>query len=73
MFCLKCGKQTGDDSEFCLEHKDDPVTEQSIKTIAEEDPLHAAGEYRRCPLCNEQVLTDLEQCPSCGKALRPAS
>jgi RNA polymerase subunit RPABC4/transcription elongation factor Spt4 len=69
MFCLKCGKPIGGDSEFCDEHADDPVTEQSLQADAEAEEAEREHSIRRCPACNQRVFDDQSNCPSCGAHL----
>ncbi len=69
MFCLKCGKPIGTDSEFCDQHADDPVTEQSLKVIAEEKKAAEETNLLRCPACNQRVFDDQTNCPACGAHL----
>jgi RNA polymerase subunit RPABC4/transcription elongation factor Spt4 len=63
MFCLKCGKSTGSDSEFCQDHAEALYTEQSVQDDLEKP--HPKAEFKRCPGCNEEILADETQCPSC--------
>ena len=69
MFCLKCGRSIGSDSEFCDVHADDSVTQQSLKVIAEEKEAEEETEIVRCPACNERVFEDQSNCPACGAHL----
>ena len=69
MFCLKCGKPIGSDAEFCVEHADDPVTEQSLKVVAEERMENSETDTLRCPACNQIVYDDQANCPACGAHL----
>jgi RNA polymerase subunit RPABC4/transcription elongation factor Spt4 len=69
MFCLKCGRPTGRDSEFCDAHADDSVTDQSLKVIAEEKEHDAETNILRCPACNQRVFDDQSNCPACGAHL----
>ena len=73
MFCLKCGRPTGRDSEFCDAHADDSVTQQSLKVIAEEKEDETETEIHRCPACNERVFDDQINCPACGAHLKAPS
>ena len=66
MFCLKCGRPIGRDSEFCDIHADDPVTQQSLKVIAEEKEEAEETDILRCPACNQRVFDDQSNCPACG-------
>ena len=69
MFCLKCGKPTGGDNEFCDRCADDSVTDQSLKAVAEEKETNEEAHILRCPACNQRVLDTLIHCPSCGAHL----
>jgi DNA-directed RNA polymerase subunit RPC12/RpoP len=69
MFCLKCGTATGSDQEFCDRCADDPVTDQSLKAVAEEKEAKEEADVMRCPACNQRVLDNLTNCPSCGAHL----
>lgn len=63
MFCKSCGKEMGDNSQFCwncgtkVEVKTEPVEENIQKNAS-------------CKYCNEEINAKADVCPHCGMRLR---
>jgi RNA polymerase subunit RPABC4/transcription elongation factor Spt4 len=64
MFCVRCGKETGDDSEYCI----DCATEVVLDRVAEDEPVAAPEDsyITRCRSCRQEISSDHEICPHCG-------
>lgn len=76
MFCLNCGKQIDDDSEFCCfcgekvqriktqpQQKEEPKIESKRNVVYE-------GSIHKCPNCGEVLKSFEATCPSCGFEFR---
>ena len=76
MFCLNCGKQIDDDSEFCCfcgekvqriktqpQQKEEPKIESKRNVVYE-------GNIHKCPNCGEVLKSFEATCPSCGFEFR---
>jgi RNA polymerase subunit RPABC4/transcription elongation factor Spt4 len=58
MYCLRCGRTTADDEEFCRTCAEEVVEDR----VVADEPV----EVTRCRQCHKQVHATARICPNCG-------
>ncbi len=64
MYCVRCGKETGDDQEYCERCGREMVSDR----VMDEEPVIDPGEENltRCYACKREIRSGLGACPYCG-------
>lgn len=64
MFCVRCGKETADDEELCMNCAEEVVSDRILDEERLGDP--GARNITRCRACRQEITSSEEVCPYCG-------